>query len=84
MRPYFSPFFRKYEYDTIFSPFFGNLNGNKSAHILKETDECQIIEQWQQISLDTDCNKSSWLQVGIINSAQFKADIEGYLKMSCL
>ena len=54
------------------------MNANKSAHILKETDECQIIEQWLQISPDNDCNKSSQLQVdSIINSAQFKADIEG-------
>ena len=61
------------------------MNANKSAHILKETDECQIIEQSQQISSDNDCNKSSQLQVdSIINSAQSKADIEGQLKMSCL
>ena len=61
-----------------FPPFFGNLNANKSAHILKETNECQIIKQWQQISPDNDCNKSSQLQVdSIINSAQSKADIEG-------
>ena len=62
----------------LFFPLFGNMNANKSAHILKETDECQIIEQWQQISSDNDCNKSSQLQVdSIINSAQSKADIEG-------
>ena len=61
------------------------MNANKSAHILKETNECQIIKQWQQISPDNDCNKTSQLQVdSIINSAQSKADIEGYLKMFCL
>ena len=60
------------------------MNANMSAHVLKDTDECQIIEIWQQISSDNDCNKSSQLQVVIINSAQSKADIEGYLKMSCL
>ena len=54
------------------------MNANKSAHILKKPDECQIIEQWLQISPDNDCNKSSQLQVdSIINSAQSKADIEG-------
>ena len=77
MRPYFSPFFGKYN-AILFVPLFGNMNSNMSAHILKDTDECQIIEQWQQISSDNDCNKSSQLQVdSIINSAQSKADIEG-------
>ena len=79
MRPYFSPFFGKYNAILFVPLLFGNMNiANMSAHILKDTDECQIIEQWQQISSDNDCNKSSQLQVdSIINSAQSKADIEG-------